>query len=292
MIRRAAWIRLWLRKQRLRRRLGLSARRRALAISEPVYYSIHEYAEEARHDAPLLRMTGGEHSANGHRDVLERRYRRQLLVAGRGPTSWRMMAALAGAVSVMLAVGALYWQLGRVEDLATWGRILFSCVISLPFAALGYFAVHIISGRAMWSTAFTLVHIVEHGDSQRPYLPTAIGRLYRPKLAIADRHGGRMFGGGTRNSGIFDGTVTLQLLGDMKLEDVDSVNLTNILPRKTGLYSGLAERALDQRINRVAALARRRGDLQRDPKLTLIDRLAPWIITVICIVVSLMAVQS
>ena len=285
-------IRRWLRKQRLRRRLGLAARRRALAISEPVYHSIHEYAEEARHDAPLLRMTGGEDSASGHRDVLERRYRRQLLVAGRGPTPWHMVAILAGGISVLLVFGALYWQFARVEDLGTWGRMLLAGVISLPFAALGFFAVNIIAARAMWRTAYTLVHIVEHADEQRPYLPTAIGRMYRPKLTLADRLGGRMFGGGTRNSGIFDGTVTLQLSERMRLEEVDSVDMANSLPRKTGRYSGLAERALDQRINRVAALARRRGELSRDPKLTLIDRLAPWIITVICIVVSLMAVQK
>ena len=283
-----------IRKQRLRRRLGLAARRRARAIAEPVYRTIKEYSAEARSDFPLLRMTGGEHSANEHRGVLERRYRRQLAVAGRGETPWGMIGVLAAALSAVLVFGAAFWQLELIEKgLVAWASALVAGVIGVPFAAVGYFAIRIISARAMWRTAHTLVHIVEHADKERRHMPTAIARVYLPKLALADLNGGRMFGGGTRNSGIFEGTVTLELKdGEMKVEQVDLLGLIYSLPRKRGRYSGLAERALDQRINRVADLARRRGELRRDPKLTLIDRLAPWIITVICIVVSLMAVQS
>ena len=171
----------------------------------PRLRSVADYARDAQRDRTLLRFAGrnvpGARAAMANKDVLKRRYKRTLEFSGNRNNKWNSLFSLAflgGGVGMGIA-GYLvtgYMDPTGVRGFSPWGNGLGASLLGGGIAMGGLYAMYL---RGMWGTTYDLIHIVEHAVRSKPWLLTAIVRVYMPRLGFAAHDYGRVFSGGARN---------------------------------------------------------------------------------------------
>ena len=305
--RRSWWrSRMWRRKYRRRKKALLSARAkrrkkylrlRQKVINQPRFRSVEEYAKDAQRDLVLLRFKGrnvpGARSALMNKGVLYRRYKRTLEFAGKTDVGWYTLFALAflaGGVGMGIAG---YLLTGHMDPTGArgfnpWFTGLAASGLGGGMGMAGLLGFYV---RGMWTKSYDLVHVVEHAIESKPWLLTAIVRVYLPRLAFAAHDYGRVFSGGARHSGVLEGNVILELEPGDKADSLKHVRDVYKLKKKEGRYSGTSTRAIDGRVERVVNLSKRRAALKSPEKHAWLDKFGPYVVIVITMVVIFMQRQ-
>ena len=288
----APWRKKQLKATAARRKKYLRLRKKL--TEHPRLRSVADYARDAQRDRTLLRFTGrnvpGARAAMANKDVLKRRHKRTLEFAGNN-NKWYslfLLAFLGGCVGAGIAG---YLVTGYMDPTGSrgfnpWVNGLGSSLLGGGIAMGGLYAIYL---RSMWSTAFDMIHIVEHAVKSKPWLLTAIVRVYMPRLGFAAHDYGRVFSGGARNSGVLEGSVVLQLEAGMKAESLTHVKDVYKLRKKEGRYSGTSTRAIDGRVERVVNLSKRRAALKSPEKHAWLDKAGPYAVIVACIIYLILA---
>ena len=285
------------RLRRMKAHLKAKAKRRKKYLrlrqkltDQPRLRSVADYARDAQRDRVLLRFAGrngpGARAAMRNRDILKRRYKRTMEFGGRHSGKWPTLFALAflvGGVGVAI-IG--YWVTGYMDPTGARGfnPLLNGSVAGGAGGFIGLGGLYGFYVRGMWTAAYDLVHIVEHAVKSKPWLLTAIIRVYMPRLGFAAHDYGRVFSGGARNSGILEGSVVLQLPPGDKADALKNVRDVYRLKKKEGRYSGTSTRAIDGRVERVVNLAKRRQALKSPEKHAWLDKFGPYAVSLACVV--------
>ena len=275
-----------------RRKKYLRLRKRL--TEHPRLRSVGDYAEDARRDRVLLRFAGrnmpGARAAMASKDILRRRYKRTLEFAGKQDRwpAWFGLSFLGGGVGVGLIAYAVTDGMDPTGTRA--GSPLFNGIgAGLLGGIIGPGGLFVLYMRKMWSFSHDLVHIVEHAIKGKPWMLTAIVRVYLPRLGFADHDFGRVFSGGARNSGILQGSVVLQLPPGERASSLTSVRDVYKLKKKEGRFSGTSTRAIDGRVERVVNLSKRRQALKTPDKHGWMDRIGPYAVVIMCVVYLVLA---
>ena len=263
----------------------------------PRLRSVQEYADEAQRERPILRLAGanlpGMPNAMSNRDVLLRRFKRTQEFAGK-------IAAKDTAIYVALFILATVGLGGGMWLFETFVRdplnikpghpLLYAGLAGGGGGIASLFGVYAVRFRRMWKIAYTLAHFVEHADIGNPWRLTAIGRVWLVRLGFAAVDHGRIFSGGARQSGILEGNVILELPPGVKAADkLKHIRDVYSLSRKKGRFSGESTRSLDGRVARVAGFSKRRQALEARQRYEWLDRIGPWVVTVVALIVMFLA---
>ena len=301
MAKRRRWIlHLKLRKQR-KKQLKHEAKRkrryekaRRKLTDHPRMRTVADYAKDAQRDRVLLRFRGrnvpGARTAIANRAVLRRRYKRTLEFAGKGDGGWYGLFALA-LLGAGVGVGLLVYFFYKYNDptgTKPGDPLVNALVGGAAGGGIGVVGLFGIYFRRMWTRTYTLVHVVEHAIKSKPWVLTAIVRVYLPRLAFAAHDYGRVFSGGARTSGIMEGDVILQLPDGVRASSLQNVRDVYALQKKEGRYSGTSTRAIDGRVERVVNLSKRRAALKAPEKHAWLDKAGPYVVIVIALVVLFM----
>ena len=270
-----------------RRRKYLRLRKKL--TDNPRLRTVADYARDAQRDRTLLRFVGrnvpGARAAIRNRAVLKRRYKRTLEFAGKSNLKWNTFFTLAFLVGGLGAGAFFWWWTGFNDPTGTKAGdpIVNGIVAAVAGGAIGPGGLYGLYVRGMWTTAYDLVHIVEHAIKSKPWVLTAIIRVYLPRLGFAAHDYGRVFSGGARNSGILEGSVVLQLPPGARADSLKNVRDVYKLKKKEGRYSGTSTRAIDGRVERVVNLAKRRQALKAPEKHAWLDKFGPYAVILACI---------
>ena len=269
-------------------------RLRSKLTEHPRLRTVADYARDAQRDRVLLRFVGravpGARTAMGHKDVLRRRYKRTREFAGKSDGGWYALFALAllgGGLGLGLFIYFLY-EWNDPTGTKAGNALVNGAVGGLVGGGIGVVGLYSIYFRRMWKLTYDLVHIAEHAIRSKPWQLTAIVRVYLPRLAFAAHDFGRVFSGGARTSGIMEGTVILELPPGEKADSLQHVRDVYKLKKKEGRYSGTSTRAIDGRVERVVNLSKRRAALKSPEKHAWLDKVGPYVVTAIALVVFIM----
>ena len=292
------WRRAYRRRKAARQKARQQWKRRYYRMRQrltemPRLRSVQEYAAEAKRERPILRFAGanlpGMPTAMANREVLQRRYRRTMQFAGK-PETTATGVYIALFIVASFGLGELMYLFETMVrdplDIKPGHPLMYAGIAGGGGGMASLAGVYAIRFRRMWKFAYSLVHFVEHGIEAEPWRLTAVGRVWLVRLGYAAVDHGRMFSGGARQSGILEGNVIVELPPGMKAADrLKHIRDVYELTRKRGRFSGESTRALDGRVARVAGFARRRQALATRQRFEWLDRIGPWVVTVVSLIV-------